>query len=259
MTESIQYQPGSPVGEIILNQPSKRNAINAAMWRGLGEVVQQAEADTAAKVLIIRGEGKHFAAGADITEFEKAYATRDSAAAYTQTMLAGLETLARCTKPTIAMIRGACVGGGCSIALSCDFRFAGMSARMGVTPGKLGLVYALADTRRLTATVGLSNAKDLLFTGRLVDVDEAHAMKLCDRVFAEEALHTETLSFAQQIAETSRWSIRATKRTFDMLADGIPDTSDSAMAIMLESFGGEDFREGYRAFLDKRKPKFPTK
>lgn len=259
MSDALYYKSGSPAGEIILNQPSKRNAINAAMWRDLGDVVRQGEADTEAKVLIVRGQGEHFAAGADITEFEKTYATRDSAAAYSHTMLDGLDVLANCTKPTIAMIHGACVGGGCSIALSCDFRFAGKSARMGVTPGKLGLVYALADTRRLTATVGVSIAKDLLFTGRLIDSAEAQAMKLCDRVYADGTLRFETQKFAQQIAETSQWSVRATKRTFEMLANGVQDGSDDAMSIMLDSFSGADFREGYRAFLDKRKPKFPTK
>lgn len=259
MSDALLYQSGSPASEIILSQPSKRNAINAAMWRSLGDVVRQGEADTDAKVLVVRGEGDHFAAGADITEFEKTYATRDSAAAYTQTMLAGLDVLANCTKPTIAMIHGACVGGGCSIALSCDFRFAGKSARMGVTPGKLGLVYALADTRRLAATVGVSSAKDLLFTGRLVDAAEAQAMRLCDRVYLDDSLRAETLKFAQQIAETSQWSVRATKRTIEMLENDVQDASDDAMAIMLDSFSGADFREGYRAFLNKRKPNFPTK
>ncbi len=258
MTETLQYRPGSPIGEIILNQPSKRNAINADMWRGLGETVAKATADASVKVVVVRGQGDHFAAGADISEFEQTYATTQSAARYTQTMLDSLAALEHCPKPTIAMIRGSCVGGGCSIALACDFRFASDTARFGATPGKLGLVYSLADTRRLVQTVGVSGAKDLLFTGRLIDASEAQAMGLCDRIYRDDAVETETQAYAQSIASTSQWSARATKRTFQMLSDGVADDDEAAMKIMLEAFEGADFKEGYRAFLEKRKPKFPT-
>lgn len=256
---ALIHQSGAPASEIILNQPEKRNAINASMWRALGEAVSAAEQDKDTKVLIIRGEGAHFAAGADISEFEKTYATTQSAAAYTQTMLGSLALLENCAKPTIAMINGACVGGGCSIALACDFRFAAKNARFGVTPGKLGLVYSLADTRRLVQTVGVSNAKDLLFTGRLIEASDAEKMGLCDRLYSEDTLYKQTQCFADDIASTSQWSLRATKKTFKMLSDGRADDAPEALKIMLEAFEGDDFQEGYRAFLEKRKPNFPVK
>lgn len=243
----------------MLDQPAKRNAINEAMWRNLGKIIKQADADIDVAILVLRGEGDHFAAGADISEFERVYATRESANNYTQSMLAALADLENISKPTIALIRGSCIGGGCSIALACDLRFASETARFGVTPGKLGLVYSVADTRRLIRTVGAANAKDLLFTGRIINADEAETMNLCERIYANNSLDDAVQKFAQEVAETSRWSAEATKRTFKMIADGEDDSSDAAMEIMLEAFDGKDFAEGYRSFLEKRKPNFPTK
>ncbi len=260
MTEaSLHYRSGSPVGEIVLNQPDRRNAVSAAMWASLAGAVAEAEADKGATVIIVRGEGGHFAAGADISEFAEVYATAETARRYTETMLDGLKRLETCGKPTIARIAGSCVGGGCSIALACDFRFAGASARFGVTPGKLGLVYSLADTRRLAAAAGVSGARDLLLTARLIDADEARRMGLCDRLYSDDALEAETAGFAAQIAALSQWSIRATRKTLRMLKDGVPDDAAEAIALMLEAFEGEDFREGYKAFLEKRKADFPTR
>ena len=260
MTDTpLIYRSGSPIGEIILNQPAKRNAISAAMWAQLGDAVAKAASDETVKVLVIRGEGEHFAAGADISEFAQVYETPEKAQRYTLTMLDALKALEACAKPTIAQIKGSCVGGGCSIALACDFRFAGASARFGVTPGKLGLVYSLADTRRLAATVGDGGAKDLLLTGRLIDVEEANHIGLCDRLYHDAELEGGVREFASQIASVSQWSVRATKKTLRMLKDGLADDDPQAMALMLEAFEGADFQEGYKAFLEKRKPDFPTK
>lgn len=256
---SLIYRSGARVGEIILNQPEKRNAISAAMWTGLKEAIERAETDKDVRVLVIRGEGDHFAAGADISEFAEVYETTDKAQRYTQNMLDALKALENFAKPTIAQIKGSCVGGGCSIALACDFRFASASARFGVTPGKLGLVYSLADTRRLATAVGEGGAKDLLLTGRLIDAEEAHRMKLCDRLYNDVTLQDEVAGFASQIASVSQWSVRATKQTLRMLKSGLADDDTQAMQLMLAAFDGEDFKEGYKAFLEKRKPDFPTK
>ena len=253
---ALIFRSGSPIGEIVLNQPQKRNAISAAMWGALKEAVAAAEADAAVKAIVIRGEGDHFAAGADISEFAKVYETAESAKAYTLSMLDALKALEGCAKPTLTQIRGACVGGGCSIALACDFRFAGASARFGVTPGKLGLVYSLADTRRLTAVAGEGGAKDLLLTGRLVGAEEALSMGLCDRLYPDDALAGEVAAFAGQIAALSQWSVRATKETLRLLKNGAVDDDPQAMQLMLAAFEGEDFKEGYQAFLEKRAPKF---
>jgi enoyl-CoA hydratase/carnithine racemase len=252
------YRSGAPIGEIVLNQPSKRNAISASMWESLGEAAVAAERDPGARLVVVRGEGDHFAAGADITEFEQVYETPADADAYTRTMLASLAALEALAKPTLAMIRGACVGGGCSIALACDFRFAARSSRFGVTPGKLGLVYSLADTRRLAAAAGLANAKDLLLTGRLIDGEEAFAMRLCDRLYNDDELEPATLQFARALEEMSPFSARATKEMFALLKAGAADDDPRAGALLARSFAGTDFKEGRQAFLEKRRPRFPT-
>lgn len=255
MAGAIRYSRGV-VGEIVLAQPEKRNAISAAMWRDLGDAAAAAAADPDARLVVVSGEGEHFAAGADITEFERVYATAESAETYTRAMLDGLAALDRLPKPTVAAVRGACVGGGCSIASACDFRFAGASARFAVTPGKLGLVYSLADTRRLVRAAGIQGAKDLLMTGRMIGAEEAFAIGLVDRLYADENLAEGVAAFATEVRALSPWSVAATKETFRLLRDGAGDDDATAMRLMLAAFEGEDFREGWRAFLEKRPPKF---
>ena len=259
MAAKLSYRRGKPIGEIVLNQPDKRNAISAAMWAALSTAIGEAEKDADASLIVIRGEGEHFAAGADISEFERVYETPASAERYTRTMLTALEALARCSKPTLAAIRGACVGGGCSVALACDFRFADETARFGITPGKLGLVYPLADTRRLVSAVGESNAKDLLMSGRLIPAEQALAIGLCDRVEGKVTLSATVSAFANELADVSRASLRATKEMFAFLKEGAADQDQRAMELLVRSFGGADFSEGYRAFLEKRKPDFPER
>lgn len=248
----------APIGEIVFNQPAKRNAISAAMWAALKEAVEKANADKTIKVVVLRGEGDHFAAGADISEFAEVYKTPESARDYTVSMLDALAALENSDKPTIAQIRGACVGGGSSVALACDFRFASPSAKFGVTPGKLGLVYSLADTRRLATAVGEKGARDLLLTARLIGAKEAHTIGLCDRLYGEDTLEKEVRAYADQITALSQSSIRMTKETLRLLKSGAEDNDPKAMELMLSSFQSDDFKEGYRAFLGKRKPEFPS-
>jgi enoyl-CoA hydratase/carnithine racemase len=259
MSPALTYLPGAPVGQIILSQPLKRNAISAAMWTALADAVAAAEQDEGAALVVIRGDGGHFASGADITEFAKVYETPQSAEQYTRVMLAGLSALENCRRPTLAAIRGACVGGGCSIALACDFRFASDNATFAITPARLGLVYSLADTRRLVGAVGAAAAKEMLFTGRTLTASEAAAIGLVSHCFADDALDEAVKAFAEALAPTSRFSIDQTKKMMSLLEQGAGDDDARAMALLVQSFSGADFAEGFRAFLDKRKPRFPTR
>jgi len=256
MGDDLFYLRGAPIGEIVLNRPSKRNAISAAMWAGLKDALAAAEQDDA-RVIVVRGAGDHFAAGADIGEFGEVYRSPGEADRYTAVMLDSLAALENAAKPTIAMIRGACVGGGVSIALACDLRFAARSARIGVTPAKLGFVYSLPDTRRLIEACGVANAKDLLFTGRLVDGEEALAMGLCDRLYADAELPDAVLRFAREVEATSQASARMTKEMIGLLKKGVADGDARAREILRGAAAGADFREGYSAFLEKRAPRFP--
>jgi len=241
---------------LVLNRPEKRNALNGVMWAAIPGLLAEAAADDGVRVLVLRGAGGAFAAGADISEFEQVYATPDSAAAYSRSIAEALDALAAFAKPTLAMIDGACVGGGCGLALACDLRFAAQGSKFGITPGKLGLAYTLNDTRRLIDAVGVSAAKDILFTGRILEADEALAMGLIDRLVTREALAEAVEGFAGAVAKTSAQSARVTKQIIARIQAGQASDDAATRELFLKAFQSADFQEGYSAFLEKRAPKF---
>lgn len=260
MTQSIRLDVKSPLGEIVLNKPEKRNALSVDMWAQIPQLMMDATNDPDVKVLIIHGgDAGAFAAGADISEFEEIYATRESAKASGDTIAAALEAVEACPKPTMAAIEGACVGGGVSLAMACDLRVASAGSKFGVTPGKLGLVYPAGDTRRLLQAIGPGATKDILFTGRIFPAEEAKSMKLIDRLSANGEALSEARLFAEQIGAISQWSTRATKSMIKGLQDGWADSDPGAANLFLEGFSNQDFKDGYRAFLEKRPPNFTFK
>lgn len=245
------------VAELVLDRPEKRNAITMAMWSAMPGLLAEAAADPAVRVLVVRGAGAAFAAGADIAEFETTYATRDAALANQETMAKAMTALERFALPTIAAIRGACVGGGCGLALACDLRIADSTARVGITPAKLGLVYGVGDTRRLVEAVGFSAAKSLLFTGRILDAAEAQAIGLLDRVVDAQSLDAAVAEMAETIAGASSFTARATKAIIARLREGVREDDAESRALFADAFEGADFQEGRTAFLQKRTPRFP--
>lgn len=253
----LQLQIDAPAAHLVLNRPEKRNALTEAMWFALPDLLAEAEANPAVRVLIVRGEGGSFAAGADIGEFEAVYATTERADAYSRAIAAALDALAAFPKPTIAQIDGPCVGGGCALALACDLRFAADTARFGVTPAKLGLAYPFNDMRRLIAAVGPSAAKDLLFTARLVDAAEAQAMGLINWVGPSKAVSARVADYVAMIARTSAHTAAVSKAMTARIETGQAEDCDQTRQMFLDAFHGPDFAEGYRAFLDKRAPRFP--
>jgi len=257
MRDDLKVEVLDGVATLVLNRPEKKNALTLAMWTALPGVLAGVAVDRAAKVLVVRGAGGTFAAGADISEFATVYATPTSTRAYFDRVGEAMEALATFDKPTLAHIEGACVGGGLGLALACDLRLAATDATLALTPGKLGLVYSLPDTRRLVQAVGLSRAKDILFTGRLIQADEALAIGLVDALHATDALAHAVTDKAGQIAAASQWTARRAKRIVRLIADG--ETADTEMTAgwLVEAVEGEDFREGRDAFLGKRKPVFP--
>ena len=247
----------SPVATIHLNSPSKRNALNMDMWQRLMAAVDEVEADAAIKVVIVTGEGGAFAAGADIEEFGKTFADPTAAETAAQTTYNAQKRLYRCKKPTIAKIRGACVGGGCGIALCCDIRMADSTARFGITPARLGLFYTLSDTKRLVDVVGPSRAKDILYTGRILSAEEAYSVRLIDTLVSDNGLDAAVTEYAELICENSQYSIRATKGVVQNILDGESDDGPENLKRFADAFSEPDFAEGHAAFMGKRKPAFP--
>lgn len=247
----------SRIATLELNAPERRNAMSAAMWAGISEAVAAIGQDDEVRVLLVRGAGgKAFCAGAHIGEFGELYATPGSARDYNAVIRAAQAGLRNLARPTIAVIEGACVGGGCGIALACDLRFAAADARFAITPARLGLAYSYADTAQLVEKVGPARAKDILFSGRMLDAQEALRIGLVDRLCSGDALADDALAYARTLAGVSQASIRTAKQMINRLSD-LAAKGDPAMDALFDAaFSSADFKEGYNAFLAKRPPSF---
>lgn len=250
---ALNFEP--PFARIVLNRPERRNAISRAMWRALPAIRTAIEARADVLVTLVEGEGGHFSAGADIAEFDEVY--RDPAAArdYGDAVQDGLRALIGLDRPSIAVLRGNTVGGGLGLALACDLRFCAADAYLAVTPARLGLIYGHAETRRLVELVGPSRAKDLLFTGRRIETEEALAIGLIDRR-VETALQDTVLGYARGLADLSQASIRGGKRAVDAISGGMTVETPAFRALTESAALGPDFAEGRAAFAGKRTPKF---
>ena len=244
--------------ELVFSQPTRRNALNAQMWADLPKVLEEAESLPDIKVLIVRGDGEHFASGADISEFATLYETRNTAKKISADIANGFNALAQFPLPTIAQIRGACVGGGCGLALCCDIRFADNTSKFAITPAKLGLIYPFSDVQRLIETVGIPNAKDILFSARRIEPKQAEIMGLINKLYEPDELAEAVINYAKGITALSTQSAIITKKMFAAFQNGQSGENAQSMDWFLDGFVSADFQEGYRAFLEKRKPEFNT-
>src|ERR1700729_3466110 len=250
---SLRFEP--PFARVVLNRPERRNAITSAMWRALPAICAAIEAREDLLVTLVEGEGAHFSAGADIAELGDIYpdpaATRD----FGDAMQDGLKALMELDRPTIAVIRGVAIGAGLGLALACDLRFCAADAHLAITPARLGLIYGHAETRRLVELVGPSRAKDLLFTARRIETDEALAIGLIDRRI-ETPLQDTVFGYARGVAEMSQASVRGCKRGIDAVAAGMSVETPAYRALTEAAAFGPDFAEGRAAFANKRAAKF---
>ena len=186
------------VGVIVLNRPEKLNALNEEVWAGIARHAGEVARDPALKVMIIRGvDERAFAAGADIAEFPKVHATPESARAYHGVIHEAYEAVAGMEKPTIALVRGICFGGGCALALCCDLRYADTGARFCIPPAKLGIAYSFKETKRLHDLVGPAKTKEMLLGAKVIHAEEALAIGLATRLFAPDEIEAETFAFAE--------------------------------------------------------------
>lgn len=256
MTAGLTIGVAGTIGTITLDRPDRRNAITEAMWQALPGALAALTADARVRLIVLRGAAGHFAAGADITEFETTWATRESAAAYAALMAATMDALIACPKPLIAAIAGNCIGGGVALTLCCDLCFADETANFAVPPAKLGIAYSFSDTRRLVARVGAAAARDLLFSARRIGAAEALRMGLVDRLCAADGLDEAVSAYAALLEANSAASARVAKDFVARAAAGQVQEDAATRAAYLDILDGPDFAEGRRAFMERRAPRF---
>lgn len=253
----IYMEKAGGIATIYLNRPEKRNALNFHMWLSIPEWMRRCEEDREIKVVIFRGVNETaFAAGADISEFQEIEKSKEGIERFNQATLDAEKAIMNLSKPTIAMIQGYCVGGGCEIAVACDFRFSDDKGKFAVTPAKLGLVYNLPPTKNLIHLVGPAKTKDILYTGRLLGAEEALRIGLIDRIYNSGEIVEKTYEYANMICRNAQYSVRSAKYIIGEILNGETDNTEEITHIVLDSFESEDHKEGVQAFLEKRRPRF---
>lgn len=252
----IELRRDGRVAHLVLNRPERQNAISQAMWQEIGRLCAELDADDGVRVVVVAGAPPAFSAGADIAEFGRVFADEAAAHDYNELVQAALARVEALGKPTVARIGGSCIGGGCGLALACDLRIAAADARFGITPARLGLAYSLGDVRRLVDLVGPARAKDILFSGRLLDAEEALRIGLVDRVVPPESLADAVQEHARLLMAASGNSQRLIKRIVRLVLDGASGEDEESRRLRDGAVAHPDFQEGQRAFLDKRRPRF---
>ena len=256
-TPDLRLERAGPLARLVIDNPSRRNAVSIAMWRRILDHCQTVEAESGLLAVVLSGAGEHFCSGADIGEFAEAFATVDTTREYNGLIQQALTALAMLGRPVIAGIEGSCFGGGVSLALQCDRIIAAENARFAITPAKIGLVYGHADTERLVQRIGVPAAKDLLFTGRTVDAATAKGLGLIDEIVGPGEAARASERYAGSLRAQSQSSIRAEKRLINGLAAGAATPGQFA-AETGSAAASPDFTEGRRAFLAREAPKFPS-
>jgi enoyl-CoA hydratase/carnithine racemase len=256
-TDQLLAEMTPPIGRVTLNRPDKRNALNSRMWQGLTQLAEELSQDSRLRVVLLTGAGEEaFSAGADIIEMRQSLSDPPKMQAMQQAVLDAQVAWEHIPVPTIAMIRGACTGGGCGLALSCDLRLATPDAFFAIPPAKLGLAYSLADTKRLYDLVGPARTKEILYTGRRIDATEALRLGMINHIVTPSELEERTLALAHEIAGNAPNSVRAAKAVVSLISAGTDAETPESQRYYDESFSSAEFLEGARAFMEKRSPKF---
>ncbi len=254
----MRVERRGPLATLVLDHLARRNAISVRMWRELEEGCRKLVEDPEVRCVVVRGAGEQaFVSGADISEFEEVRASASAERSYGETSGRAFAALAALPVPTIALIHGACIGGGVALALACDLRYAADDAVFAIPAARLGLGYSLEGIEALLHVVGPARAKEIFFTAWRYDAAETRAMGLVERVVPKAELDAEVERTAQTIAANAPLTLRAVKLAVrEALRDPGARDAASVRRAVAACFESEDYREGVRAFLEKRKPRF---
>jgi enoyl-CoA hydratase len=258
MSDKIVSSHEGGVAHILFNNPERRNAVSLEMWQAVGRALEGYAADERVRVVVLSGAGgKAFVSGADVSKFEQERASVEAIRHYNATTAEVTNQLADFPKPTIAQITGSCVGGGVALAVCCDLRICGETSRFGIPAARLGLGYGFSGVNRLVQLVGPAFAKEIFFTARLFSAAEAHQMGLVNRVMPDDQVAAYVADYAQQITDNAPLTIGSIKAIVgEVLKDPAERDLARCAALVDACYASQDYIEGRRAFMEKRKPQF---
>lgn len=257
-TERVRAWRDGPALHIRFNNPAKHNALSVDMWEAVPKLLAAAEYDPAVRLAVFSGEGgKSFVSGADISQFESQRAAKEAVGRYEALAELSLESIHRFSKPTLAAIRGYCIGGGVNVAIACDIRIASADSQFAIPASRLGLGYRLSALRNLTWLIGPAHAKDIFFTGRRFKADEAYRLGLVNRMTEPDQLDVAVNEYIEAIGTGAPLTNKAAKRAIQEITSYHPAVDEEACRrLILDCFESADYTEGRSAFMEKRKPRF---
>lgn len=261
LTERVIVRKEGAAGWLFFNNPARRNAMSIDMWEAIPVVMDRFQADDEVRVIVLAGAGdKAFVSGADISQFESQRSSQEAVQRYEEIAEGAQARIAGSDKPVIAMIRGYCLGGGLNIANHCDLRIAAEDARFGIPAAKMGLGYRASSMKQLVDIVGGANAREIMITARQYSAAEARQMGLVHHVVPVAELEAFTRKYCEDIAANAPLTMRAAKRIIrEILAASAGYDAAKCKAWVRECFESEDYKEGRKAFMEKRKPVFRGK
>ena len=257
IAEDIVVVAEGGIVTVTINRAAKRNAVSLAMWRRLAEIFSGLSRRKGARAVILTGAGGHFSAGADISEFATVRADATMGRNYEAIADGATRTVRDCPLPTVAAVSGYALGGGCGLALACDFRLGDATTQMGIPAARLGNVYGPLDCSLLLRQVGLANAKRILYSGRAFGLDECRRVGLVDMVAEQGSALSAARAFAADLSQSAPLSISGAKLVLEALTSGTADArADEIDAFIARALDSADYREGAAAFTEKRRPRF---
>ncbi len=255
MSDGVTLERDGAIATVVLSNPGRLNAMTPAMWRGLEARMDEASGDDGVRAVVLRGDGANFVSGADISAFDEARADGAQARGYGARTRDAMAAVRRCRHPTVALIEGVCIGGGMEIACMCDIRVCGESSRFGITSNRLGLGVGHEELSALIDVCGRAFALEIMLEGRIFGAEEAAAKGFVHKICPDGEVAEEAYGRARHIAGRAPLSNRWHKAAILRLDDPAPVTADEADAGF-GLFDSEDYREGVRAFMEKRAPDF---